>query len=297
MTEPTHFSIEQRLWAAIILNGFIPALEIAGGIWIGSLALISDALHNFTDFFALVLSLFAQKALGWKANERKTFGYGRIEIMVATGNSLALMLVSAYIFYRAVSGLFLPREIPGGLMMGIASIAFLANIGSALLLKREARKSLNIKSAFLHLLLDAGQSLVVILAGLFILLLRWEFLDPVLSLLIGLFIFWSAWKVFRQGLHILDEGVPPDLNLAQVEEFIRSFPGVESVHHLHLWSLSSKRRALSVHVVMKNQMLSEADQICTELSQALSQQFEIDHPTIQVESTGGCPTGPTNLCR
>lgn len=271
-------------------------MEVAGGIWIGSLALISDALHNFTDLFALILSLVAQKALDWKANERKTFGYGRIEMLVATGNSLALMFVSIYILYRAISGLFLPREIPGGLMMGIAAVAFFANAGSALLLEQEARESLNIKSAFLHLILDAGQSLAVILAGLFILLLRWEFLDPILSILIGLFIFRSAWKVFREGLHILDEGVPPDLSFAQVEEFIRSFPGVESVHHLHLWSLSSKRRALSVHLVLKNQMLSEANRICAELSRALSRNFKIEHSTIQIESPGGCPTGPAGIC-
>ena len=281
---------ERRLWVAIFLNGLIPILEAIGGILIGSLALISDAIHNLIDLFSLFLSLLGQKALQWKANSVKTYGYGRIEIIISVVNSLVLLGVSIFIIYRAAVALLLPRELPGLTISLVASGAFLANILSVLVLRKEAAHSLNIKSAFLHLLMDAGQSLTIILAGIFISFFGWFILDPALSIIMGGFIFYSAYEILKEGLNILDEGVPQDLNLEEIASFIRSFPGVEDIHHLHVWSISSKNRALSVHLVLKDQLLSESREMLNELSQALEEKFSVNHPTFQVEC-GSCPNG------
>jgi cobalt-zinc-cadmium efflux system protein len=281
---------ERRLWIAIVLNGLIPFLEAIGGILVGSLALISDAVHNLIDLFSLFLSLLAQKALQWKPNSTKTYGYGRLEIIVSVINSLVLLAVSIYIIYRAAVTLFLPRELPGFTITFIATGAFLANIFSALVLRKEATRSLNIQSAFLHLLMDAGQSFTIILAGIFISLLGWSILDPILSLIVGGFIFYSAYQVLREGLNILDEGVPQDLNFEEIASFIRSFPGVEDAHHLHVWSISTRNRALSVHLVLKDQLLSESGKTLDELARALEKKFSVNHPTFQVEC-GSCPNG------
>lgn len=281
---------ERRLWVAIFLNGLIPILEAIGGILLGSLALISDAIHNLIDLFSLFLSLLGQKALRWRANSIKTYGYGRIEIIISMINSLVLLVVSILIIYRAAVALFLPRELSGLTISLVATGAFIANILSVLVLRKEAAHSLNIKSAFLHLLMDAGQSLTIILAGIFISLFGWFVLDPLLSLIMGGFIFYSAYQILKEGLNILDEGVPQDLNLEEIASFIRSFPGVEDIHHLHVWSISSKNRALSVHLVLKDQLLSESGGILNELSQVLEEKFLVNHPTFQVEC-GSCPNG------
>lgn len=285
-----HIHVEKKLWAAIILNGLIPLMEIAGGILVGSLALISDALHNLVDLFSLLLSLLGERSLRWKPNEVKTYGYGRIEILISAINSFSLIGVSIYIMYRAVQSLFSPRELQGFWIMIIAGGAFLANFTSAFLLKAEARESLNIKSAFLHLVLDAGQSLAVILAGALITLLGWSFLDAVFSLLISVLILYSASKVLKESFNILDEGVPQDLKLKEIEDFIRAFPGIQGVHHLHVWSISSRNRALSAHLVMEDQLLSQSGKLIKDLSFSLREKFLVTHPTFQVEC-GSCPNG------
>jgi cobalt-zinc-cadmium efflux system protein len=290
ITMHLHSHTEKKLWAAIILNGLIPVMEIAGGILVGSLALISDALHNLIDLFSLLLSLVGERALRWKANEVKTYGYGRVEILISVINALVLIAVSIFILYRAAQALFTPHSLPGVLIMGIAGGAFCANLASALLLKKDARESLNIRSAFLHLILDAGQSLAIVVAGALIALWGWSFLDPIFSMVIGIFIFYTAGKVLKEGLNILDEGVPQDLKLLEIEGFIRAFPGIQGVHHLHIWSISSRNRALSAHLVLEDQLLSQSGRVINELSQALRERFLVTHPTFQVEC-GICPNG------
>lgn len=282
--------LEKKLWAAIFLNGLIPMMEIAGGIILGSLALISDALHNLVDLFSLLLSLLGERSRSWKANHIKTYGYGRVEIIIATFNSVSLLGVSLYIMYKAGTSLFSPRQLEGSWIMVIAGGSFLANLVSALLLNRESKESLNIKSAFLHLMLDAGQSLGVVIAGAFITLFQWYFLDPAFSLLIGLFILFSASRVLKDSLNILNEGVPKDLKLKEIEEFLETYPGVKGIHHLHVWSISTRNRALSAHLVLEDQLLSESEKLIKNLSSGLKEKFLVTHPTFQVECES-CPNG------
>jgi cobalt-zinc-cadmium efflux system protein len=285
-----HSHLEKKLWVAIVLNGLIPLAEVAGGILLGSLALISDALHNLVDLFSLLLSLVGERSLRWKPNQVKTYGYGRVEILIATVNSVSLLGISLYIMYKAGVSLFSPRPLEGSWIMLIAGGSFLANFISALLLNRESKDSLNIKSAFLHLMLDAGQSLGIVIAGALITLFGWNFLDPAFSLLIGLLILFSASRVLKDSLNILNEGVPKDLNLKEIEEFIKGYPGVKGIHHLHVWSISTRNRALSAHIVVEDQLLSESGKLIKNLSTDLKEKFLVTHPTFQVEC-GSCPNG------
>lgn len=289
---------ERKLWWAILLNGLIPAVEIVAGLWIGSLALIADALHNLTDLFALILSWVGQRALRWKPNAVKTYGYGRLEVTISVINALLLVGVAGYIIYRAVITLLSPPDLAGFSVTLVALVAFAANLASALLLRSEAKHSLNLRSAFLHLLLDAGQSLAVILAGLAIAFFGWTFLDPLLSLLIGVFIIWSAYGVLKEGLNILHEGAPSGLKLEEIERYLRQVPGVRDLHHLHIWSLSSGTAALSAHLVLDDQPVSAANEIAQSVNLGLQETFAIAHTTLQLEcSDGSCPSPGCTNCR
>ena len=277
--------IEKSLGISIALNATIFIVELVGGIFTNSLALISDSLHNLSDFFALILSYIASKVVQWKSNSEKSYGYVRIEIFVAFINSMALVLIGLYIIYEAIQRFAHPEPVAGGWMLIIAIIGFAVNTAATLLLKTHAHHDLNIKSAYLHLLTDAIESLaVVVIAGL-IAWKDWRILDPLVSIAIGLFIIKSAWSIVAETVHILTEGTPRGIDLHEVAAYIESFPEVQNVHHLHIWGLSSKMRALSAHVVVGDQLISAGNKISSQLEIELEHRFGINHPTFQFESS------------
>jgi cobalt-zinc-cadmium efflux system protein len=282
----THTSATSRhLVIAIILNAIIFIVELVGGILTNSLALISDSLHNLSDFFALILSYIASRVVQWKSNSEKSYGYVRVEIFVAFVNSMALVLIGMYIIYKGIQRFALPEPVAGGWMLLIAVFGFAINTAATLLLKTHAHRDLNMKSAYLHLLTDALESLaVVVIAGL-IAWKDWRVLDPLVSIAIGLFIIKSAWSIVAETVHILTEGTPRGIDLHEVAAFIQSFPGVKNVHHLHIWGLSSRLRALSAHIVVQDQMISAGNKISLQLEQELELRFGINHPTLQFESS------------
>jgi cobalt-zinc-cadmium efflux system protein len=269
---------------AIFLNAFIFIVEFVGGLFTNSLALISDALHNLSDFFALILSYFASKAVLWKANPNKSYGYVRIEIFVAFINSITLVVIGGYIVHQGIYRYLHPEPIAGAWMIIIAVIGFLANTASTLLLRKDAHRDLNVKSAYLHLLTDAIESLAVVIVGILIYWLHWSALDPIISVGIGIFVIRSAWNILIETINVLTEGTPRGIDIEDVAQFIRSFPEVENVHHIHVWSLSSQFRALSAHLVIKDQLISEGCSITKRIEQALHDRFKINHPTLQLES-------------
>jgi cobalt-zinc-cadmium efflux system protein len=280
-----HRDIEKRLGISIALNAIIFIIEIIGGILTNSLALISDSLHNLSDFFALILSFLASKVVRWKSNSEKSYGYVRIEIFVAFINAMALVLIGLYIIYEGIQRFAHPEPIAGGWMFVIAIIGFIVNTAATLLLKTHAHHDLNIKSAYLHLLTDAIESLAVVVVAALIAWQDWRLLDPLVSIVIGLFIIKSAWSIVTETVHILTEGTPRGIDLDKVAAFIQSFPGVENVHHLHIWGLSSRMRALSAHIVVQDQLISSGNKICLQIEQELEHRFGINHPTLQLEST------------
>jgi len=284
-TSDEHRNIEKSLGISIALNAIIFIVEIVGGILTNSLALISDSLHNLSDFFALILSFIASKVVQWKSNSEKSYGYVRVEIFVAFINAMALVLIGMYVIYEGIQRFAHPEPIAGGWMLIIAIVGFIVNTAATLILKTHAHHGLNIKSAYLHLLTDAIESLAVVVVAGLIAWQDWRVLDPLVSIAIGLFIIKSAWSIVAETVHILTEGTPRGINLEEVASYIQSFPGVENVHHLHIWGLSSRVRALSAHLVVQDQLISSGCKISTQLEQELEHRFGINHPTLQFESS------------
>ncbi len=279
-----HTSTEKRLGIAIVLNAIIFIVEFAGGLLTNSLALISDAMHNLSDFFALTLSYFASRVVSWKSNSQKSYGYVRIEILVAFINALTLVLIGAYIIYEGIGRFLHPEPVAGLWMITIAVFGLAANAISTFMLRKDAHDNLNAKSAYLHLLTDTIESVAVVVIGLLIYWQNWYILDPVISVAIGIFVIKSAWSILVEAVHILTEGTPKGIDLHAVADFIRSFPEIENVHHLHIWSLSSQFRALSAHLVVKDQLISQGCIITKKIEAELQKKFRINHPTLQLEN-------------
>jgi len=275
----------KHLAIAIALNAVIFVVEFVGGFLTNSLALISDSLHNLSDFFALILSFIALRVVQWKSNSEKSYGYVRVEIFVAFINATALVLIGMYIIYQGIQRFAHPEPVAGGWMLIIAIVGFVVNTAATLLLKTHAHHDLNMKSAYLHLLTDAVESLAVVVVAGIIAWKDWRILDPIVSIGIGLFIIKSAWSIVAETVHILTEGTPRGIDLHEVAAYIQSFPGVENVHHLHIWELSSRVRALSAHIVIEDQLISAGNRISLQLEQELERRFGINHPTLQLESS------------
>ncbi len=279
-----HGTTEKNITISIFLNAIIVAGELTSGILSNSLALISDALHNFSDLISLVLSLVAAKMKSWKANSRKSYGYIRAEIIVAFINSSTLLVIGVYIVYEAVGRLAAPEPVIGKWLIIVAGISFVANALSTYLLHKNSKEDLNAKSAYLHLFYDAVNSLFVVIAGILIYFYQWYILDPIFSIVIGLFIIKSAWDIILETVNILSEGTPKEIDLEEVQKFIEAVPEIKDVHHLHIWTLASNFYALSAHVVIKDQMLSSGYLIIDKLEKELESRFGINHPTFQLEA-------------
>lgn len=275
---------ERNLVISIFLNAIIVAGELFAGIISNSLALISDALHNFSDLISLVLSLVAARMKFWKANSKKSYGYIRAEIIVAFINSSTLLIIGFYIIYEAFGRLFTPEKVIGKWLIIVAGISFIANAFSTYLLHKNSKEDLNAKSAYLHLFYDAMNSLFVVIAGILIYFYNWYILDPIFSIVIGLFIIKSAWDIILETVNILSEGTPKEINPEEVQKFIALQPDIKGIHHLHIWSLSSNFYALSAHVVLEDQMISKGYLIIDKLEKELKQKFGIEHPTFQLEA-------------
>ncbi len=276
--------LERKLFYSILLNGLIALTELVGGAFANSLALVSDAMHNFSDFVALIISLIATRMMNWTGNTKKSYGYFRFEILAAFINSALLVLIGAYIIYEAIGRFSHPLQIRTQLMLIIATIGFAANLFSVFLLHKHREENLNVKSAFLHLLTDTLESAAVIATAVAISLFNFSILDLIVSVIIGIFIIKSSWDLLLESVNILTEGSPEGIDLNEVADFIKTFPGIKGVHHLHIWSLSSNFRALSAHIVVDDMQLSRTGAITNELERRLANKFSIDHPTFQLEA-------------
>ncbi len=275
---------EKPLFYSILLNGLIAAVELIGGFFSGSLALVSDAMHNFGDFIALIISFAATRVMYWSGNTKKSYGYFRFEILAAFLNSVLLVAIGAYIIYESFTRFSHPVHIDSMMMLIIAAIGFAANLFSLLLLRKHKKENLNIRSAFLHLITDTLESAAVIATAVIITFVRFPSLDLIISIIIGVFIIKSSWDLLLESTNILIEGSPKGIDLNEVGKFIKEFPGIKGVHHLHIWSLSSNFRALSAHIVVDDMELSHTSAITGKLGQQLADRFDIDHPTFQLEA-------------
>jgi len=283
-TEFPEASWGRRLIATMIMNLIIPAVQIAGGVISGSMALVSDALHNLMDFVSVVIS-YAALRLGRRGPSlEQTFGYRRLEVLGAVLNVALLFGAGFYILVESWSRLKDPKPIEGAIVIGAALIGFAANLVATLLLRSGARVNLNMRGAFLHMLTDALTSLGVALLGVIWLYRPWYWLDPVVSTLIVAMILYSGWDILKEALGILMNATPPGIDLRSIKREVESIDGVEEMHHLHVWSMSSGQIALAAHILVKDQMLSRVDDLADRVRERLLERFEIRHPVLQFET-------------
>ena len=272
-------------WSLAATFAFV-AVEAFAGIQAHSLALISDAGHNFTDGLALLLAWIGVYLQSKPADETKTYGYHRAGVLAAFINALTLVILSGWILYESVVRLRSPQPVRAGIMMGIAALGLILNGGIAWVLRQASRHDINIRGAFIHMFGDALGSAAIVAGAIAIRYTGWERVDPALSILIGILIVWTSWGIIREALNILLEGLPSGLQLRDVTSSMRAVEGVLDVHDLHIWSLGSSTRALSCHVLIADVPPSESDGILLQLNAMLAGRFGIGHTTVQFEHVG-----------
>jgi len=283
-----------RLLVTLGLNLLIPVVQVIGGIQARSMALISDAAHNFSDFTAVLIAYVANRIGRKGASVANTFGYRRVEILAASINVALLIGVAVFIVYEAIHRLHHPEAVSGGLVVLIGGIGVLGNGLSALLLHRDAGRNLNVRGAFLHMLGDLLTSVVVVLNGFVLMFKPWTWLDPVVSVLIALFILKNCWSILKEAIGILMNATPNGLDIPRVKAFLEQIPGINGVHYLHAWNVCASSVAFSCHVVVPDQRLSRLDALSEKIRTQLLWNFGIDHPILQFE-TAPCGAG-SMLC-
>jgi len=276
-------TLGRRFILSLGLTGLIFFAELAGGFLTGSLALLSDAAHVFLDAFALGLSYVALRLASLPPDDRHTYGYHRLQILAALVNGTTLLLVAFEIFREAINRLSNPEPVLAGPMLVVAVVGLVVNLVVAFVLRGHDHENLNVRSAFFHVLGDALASVGVIGAGVIIVLTGWTVVDPLVSMLIGLIILVGSGNVLRRALHILIEGVPRGLTATEIGEAMEELPAVSKVHDLHVWMVSTGYVALSAHVVLDDQALSETQSVMDRLKEILSERYDIEHTTIQFE--------------
>jgi cobalt-zinc-cadmium efflux system protein len=272
------------LTIALAITATYTVAEVIGGLVTGSLALLADAGHMLSDNFSLGLALFAFWLSAKPPTPDRSFGYKRAEILAALANGVTLVAISIWIFYEAYRRFQDPPEILGGWMMAVAVMGLFVNVAAAWVLMRSESESLNLQGALRHILADLAGSAGVIIAALIILLTSWLYADPLISILIGLLVLVSSWKLLSESVSILLEQSPPGIDANEVGRKMVGVEGVEEVHDLHVWTITSGFPALAAHVLVGN------DQDCherrRELEKVLYREFSIEHSTLQVDHVG-----------
>jgi cobalt-zinc-cadmium efflux system protein len=280
-------------WSFVATSIFV-VVEFVAGLQSHSLALLSDAGHNLTDALSLLLALFGFYLQTKPANEVKTFGYHRAGVLTAFVNALTLVGLSAWIFYESYQRLMRPLEVHESVMIAVAVLGLALNGGVMWGLRVARHHDINVRSAFIHMLGDLLGSIGIVIGGLVIHYTGWQQIDPILSILIGVLIIWSAWGIIQESLNILLEGLPRGLELQSVTSAMREVKGVLDVHDLHIWSLGSQTRALSCHVLIEDLPPSSSERTLRLLNDVLAEKFHIFHTTVQFEhmscavSENGC---------
>ena len=276
----------RKLFWVIIFNLGITVAEIIGGLVTGYLALLADAVHNFSDVLSLVLAWYGARQYDRPATKRTTFGYKRVEVLTALISAISLIVIAIFLFNEAWKRYLNPQEIVNPpVFISVAVIGLLGNLGSIWVLAGERGKSLNMKGAFLHMFYDAVSSTAVIVGALFIVYTGVVEIDVLLTCIIGLMIFWSSYLVIRDAVWIFLEAVPRGMDFDEVLRGIEENPQVRGVHDLHIWSLSSTEAALSCHILLDAGDYSRGPDVIIEINRMLRDRFTITHPTIQIEKS------------
>jgi cobalt-zinc-cadmium efflux system protein len=274
---------EKRLWIALIVSSLIVIVEFTGGFLGQSLALISDSGHVLTDVLAVGVGILTLRLGRKRHTARRTFGYHRAEIFAALINGSTLIAVALLIIYEAYLRLQQPPTVQGPLVLGIASVGLLGNLGIAGLLSRSGEANLNVRGVFLHTVGDALSSVAVIVSSLIIIFTGYQGIDSLAAAIIGVLIMLSAYRLVRDSTNILLEATPREMNLETIAKTIGSVDGVKGVHDLHVWTITSGLYALSGHVTVDAEMIIDGSKIVGTIASRLKESFGIEHVTLQVE--------------
>ena len=277
----------KKIGWTVLLNIVITIAEYIGGTISGSLALLSDAGHNFSDVLSLILGYFGEKIADKKSTKKHTFGFKRFEIFTALINSLSLWAIGIFIIYEAIIRLNHPESISIVIMLSVAIVGLLGNFFSILILNKEKDESLNMKAAYLHLFYDTISSVAVIIAGIIIYFTNWIILDLIMSIFIALMIFYSGFEIVKNALHIFMQGTPEEIDFDDVFKTISKVGGVKSVHNLHIWSINSNEIFLSGHICV-DKKVSKLGGVLKEINKLILEKYDIENSAIQIEEEGFC---------
>ena len=280
----THDTKGKKLAISIVLNIIITVSQVIGGIISGSLALLSDALHNFSDVLSLIISYAADKLAKKRASVDKTFGYKRAEIMAAFINAASLLVVAVFLVVEAVERFLDPQEIESNLVIWLAAIAILANGFSVLLLRKEANTNMNLRTAYLHLFTDMSASVAVLIGGLLMKYYQMWWVDSVLTFCIAIYLVYMGYDLFVRSLKVLMLFTPPNVNIEKITKHVNTLPEVKSIHHLHVWQLNEQEVHLEAHLDLENDIsVSEFNNLMQKIERYLHDSYGINHVNLQPE--------------
>jgi cobalt-zinc-cadmium efflux system protein len=274
----------KKLLLSIFLNIAITVAQVIGGLISGSLSLLSDALHNFSDVLSLIVSYVADLYSKKEASPERTFGYKRAEIIAAFVNALSLIIVAIYLVYEAIHRFFDPQKIDSSIVIWLALLGILANGFSVLLLHKDSKSNMNMRSAYLHLMTDMAASVAVLVGGLLMKYLGWFWVDSVLTVLIAIYLVIMGYKLLKESFKVLMLFTPENLDVSLVSSKIQEIPTVRNVHHMHIWQLNEKEIHLEAHLEFSEDVtISQFDKISEEIEEVLYHEFKINHVTLQPE--------------
>lgn len=278
-----HNRTEHKLWLVFVISISVFVMEVVGGILSNSLALISDSFHVMLDFSAIGVSLIAFRIAKKPHSAKLSFGFHRAEIVAALINGITLILVSGFIFYESYKRFLIPQEIETNTLLGFAIAGFTANLVMLLVLKKESHSNLNIKGSYTHVIGDMLSSIGVIVGGILISLTNYPIIDPIVSVGIGILIIRSGILLCKECVHIFMEGTPREIKLESVSDEIGALEGVSEVHDLHIWTLTSNVFAMSAHVKIQPESITQTNNLLRKINEAMKDKFGINHCTIQIE--------------
>ena len=275
---------EGNLMLATLLNLVITLVELAGGILANSLALLSDALHNLSDTFATFIAYVATRVSRRKATEQNTFGYKRVEILAAMLNAIILVIICIFLFKEAVERIRHPEPIKPLVVIIVAMVGLGANLLAVALLRNDSRKSINVKAAYVHLIGDSLSSVVVIMAAVAIQLFDFYWIDPVVTIAIGLYLIREAYVILKEAVSILMQSTPHNLDLVRLQSKIEAVPGVCSMHHIHEWRMNDHDIHMEPHIeIAEDRKISELEAVRKDIEKILRSRYHIHHITLQFE--------------
>jgi len=278
---------EKNLFITMALNFIITIAEVIGGFISGSLSLISDALHNFSDGIAIIITYIAMRLSKKPKTFKYTFGLKRAEIIAAIINASTLIIISFFLIKEAVVRFYNPTPITGSMMLIVASIGLIANVAGTLLLKKGSENNLNIRAAYFHLLSDAVSSLAVIIGAVFIIFYKIYWIDPLLTILISVYILKETYEIVKEALDVILMSSPEGIELNELKDSVESITGVINVHHIHLWKMNDNDTHFEAHIEVEDMEVSKTITIQKQIEHKLHDKYEINHITLQFEC-GAC---------